>query len=109
LIVEQEVGPRVTPLIVVVVVAEPVGVAIVDEAGFFPCFETIISRITANLTRHVCIPDHGGFFVGLCLQFFHVEVHLRGDHVDPINLVYTAGTGLETISIPTLICHHLLD
>jgi hypothetical protein len=24
-------------------------------------------------------------------------------------LIYTAGTGLETISIPTLICQHLLD
>jgi hypothetical protein len=43
LIVEREVGPRVPPLIVVVVVAEPVAAAIVDEAGFFPCFETIIA------------------------------------------------------------------
>jgi hypothetical protein len=43
LIVEREVGPRVPPLIVVVVVAEPVADAIVDEAGFFPCFETIIA------------------------------------------------------------------
>jgi hypothetical protein len=41
LIVEWEVGPQVPPLIVVVVVAEPVGVAIIDEAGFFPCLETI--------------------------------------------------------------------
>jgi hypothetical protein len=24
-------------------------------------------------------------------------------------LVYTAGTGLETIFIPNLICHHLLN
>jgi hypothetical protein len=24
-------------------------------------------------------------------------------------LIYTAGTGLETISIPTLICQHFLD
>jgi hypothetical protein len=36
LIVEREVGPRVPPLIIVVVVAEPVVVAIVDEVGFFP-------------------------------------------------------------------------
>jgi hypothetical protein len=43
LIVEREVGPRVPPLIVVVVVAEPAAAAIVDEAGFFPCFETIIA------------------------------------------------------------------
>jgi hypothetical protein len=58
LIVEQEVGPRVPPLVVVVVVAEPVGVAIIDEAGFFPCLETIIARMThiaANLTRHVSV------------------------------------------------------
>jgi hypothetical protein len=43
--VEWEVGPRVPPLIVVVVVvvAEPIIVAIVDEAGFFPCLRTIIS------------------------------------------------------------------
>jgi hypothetical protein len=41
LIVEREVGPRVPPLIAIVVVAEPFVVAIVDEAGFFPCFETI--------------------------------------------------------------------
>jgi hypothetical protein len=57
LIVEQEVGPRVPPLIVVVVVAEPVVIAIVDEAGFFPCFKAIIARmthITANFARHVC-------------------------------------------------------
>jgi hypothetical protein len=37
LIVEREVGPRVPPLNVEVVVVKPVGVAIVDEAGFFPC------------------------------------------------------------------------
>jgi hypothetical protein len=43
LIVEREVGPQVPPLIVVVVVAEPVVVAIVDEAGFFPCFGRIIT------------------------------------------------------------------
>jgi hypothetical protein len=58
LIVEQEVGPRVPPLVVVVVVAEPVGVAIIDEAGFFPCLETIIARMThiaANLTHHVSV------------------------------------------------------
>jgi hypothetical protein len=53
-------------LIVEVVVAEPVGVAIVDEAGFFPCFETIIARmshVTANLARHVRVHDLGGFHV----------------------------------------------
>jgi hypothetical protein len=44
LIVERKVGPRVPPLIVEVVVAEPIVVAIVDEAGFFPCLETIISE-----------------------------------------------------------------
>jgi hypothetical protein len=38
-------------LITIVVVAEPVGVAIVDEAGFSPCFETIISRMT-NITTN---------------------------------------------------------
>jgi hypothetical protein len=43
LIVEREVGPQVPPLIVVVVVVEPV-VAIVDEVGFFPCLRTIISE-----------------------------------------------------------------
>jgi hypothetical protein len=66
LIVEREVGPRVPPLIVVVVVAEPVGVAIVDEAGFFPCLETIISRmtnITANIACHVRVHDLGSFHV----------------------------------------------
>jgi hypothetical protein len=112
LIVEREVGPRVPPLIVEVVVAEPVGVAIVDEAGFFPCFKAIIARmthITANLTRHVCVHDLSSFHVGRCIQFLHEEIHLSGDHVDSIDLVYTVGTGLETISIPTLICHHLLD
>jgi hypothetical protein len=36
LIVEREVGPRVPPLIIEVVVAERVVVAIIDEAGFFP-------------------------------------------------------------------------
>jgi hypothetical protein len=112
LIVEQEVGPRVPPLIVEVVVAEHVVVAIIDEAGFFPCFETIVARMTdiaADLSRHVCIHDHGGFHVGRCLQFLHEEVHLSGDHVDSIDLVNTVGMGLETISIPSLICHHLLD
>jgi hypothetical protein len=67
LVVEQEGRPRVPPLIVVVVVAEPVVVSIVDEAGFFPCFEAIISRmtnITANLARHVCVHDLGSFHVG---------------------------------------------
>jgi hypothetical protein len=39
LIVEREVGPRVPPLIVVVVVVEPVVVAIVNEVGF-----SLISR-----------------------------------------------------------------
>jgi hypothetical protein len=99
-------------LIVVVVVAEPIVVAIVDEASFFLCFETIIAQmtdITANLARHVCVHDLGGFHVCRCLQFLHEEVHLSDDHVDSIDLVYTAGTRLETISIPTLICHHLLD
>jgi hypothetical protein len=43
LFVELEVGLRVPPSIVVVVVAEPVVVAIVDEAGFLPCLGTIIS------------------------------------------------------------------
>jgi hypothetical protein len=63
LIIEWEVGPRVPPLIVVVVFAEPVVVSIVDEAGFFPCLQTIISRMThiaANLTRHASIHDLGG-------------------------------------------------
>jgi hypothetical protein len=41
LIVEREVGPRVPPLIVEVVV-----VVIVDEAGFFSCLETIISQMS---------------------------------------------------------------
>jgi hypothetical protein len=53
-------------LIVVVVVAESVVVAIVDEVGFFPCFEAVIARmtnITANLARHVCVHDLGGFHV----------------------------------------------
>jgi hypothetical protein len=99
-------------LIVVVVVAEPVVVAIVDEVGFFSCFEAIIARlthITATFARHVRFHNLGGFHVGRCLQFLHEEVHLSGKHVDSIDLVYTAGTGLETISIPTLICHHLID
>jgi hypothetical protein len=63
--VEQEVGPRVPPLIVVIV-AEPVVVATVDEAGFFPCFEAIVARmsnITANFTRHVRVHDFGSFHV----------------------------------------------
>jgi hypothetical protein len=38
----------------------------------------------------------------------HEEVHLGGGHVDSIDLVYTEGMGLETVSIPILICHHLL-
>jgi hypothetical protein len=66
LIFEREVGHRVPPLIIEVVVAEPVVVAIVDEAGFFPCLETIISRVThstANLARHVCVHNLGGFHV----------------------------------------------
>jgi hypothetical protein len=66
LIVEREVGPRVPPLIVEVVVAEPVVVSIVDEVGFFPCLKTIITRmthITANLARHASIHDLGGFHV----------------------------------------------
>jgi hypothetical protein len=112
LIVEREVGPRVPPSIAILVVAEPVVVAIIDEAGFFPYFKAIIARmthITANFAHHVCVHDLGGFHVGRCLQFLHEEVHLSGDHVDSIDLVYTAGTGLETISIPTLIRHHLLD
>jgi hypothetical protein len=112
LIVEREVGPRVPPLIVEVVVVEPVVVATVDEAGFFPCLEKIISRmyhIATNLARHVRVHDLGGFHVARCLQFHHEEVHLGGNHVDSIDLVYTVGMGLETVSIPTLICHHLFD
>jgi hypothetical protein len=65
-IVEREVGPQVPPLIVVVVVAEPVVVAIVDEVGFFPCLEAIIAQmtnITANLTHHVRVHNLGGFHV----------------------------------------------
>jgi L-cystine uptake protein TcyP (sodium:dicarboxylate symporter family) len=99
-------------LISIVVVAEPVVAAIVDEAGFFPCFKAIIAQmthITANFTRHVYVHILGGFHVGRCLQFLHEEVHLSGDHVGSIDLVYTVGTGLETISIPTLIWHHALD
>jgi hypothetical protein len=64
--VEWEFGPRVPPLIVEVVVAEPVIVAIVDEVGFFPCFEAIIARmtnITANLARHVRVHNLSGFHV----------------------------------------------
>jgi hypothetical protein len=98
--------------LIAIVVAEPVVVAIVDEVGFFPCFKAIIARmthITTNLARHVCVHDLGGFHVGRCFQFLHEEVHLSGNHVNSIDLVYTGGTGLETISIPTLICHHLLD
>jgi hypothetical protein len=49
------------------------------------------------------------FDVIRCLQFLHEEVDLGGDHVDSIDLVYTAGTELETVSIPTLVSHHLLD
>jgi hypothetical protein len=112
LIVEREVGPRVPPLIVVVVVAEFVVVAIVDEAGFFPCLWTIISQmthITANLARHASVHDLDSLHIALCLQFLHEEVHLGDEHVDSIDLVYTTGTGLEMISIPTLICHYLLD
>jgi hypothetical protein len=66
LIVQREVGPRVPPFIFVVVVAEPVVVAIVDEVGFFPCLGTIISRvthITANLSRHASVHELGGFHV----------------------------------------------
>jgi hypothetical protein len=68
LVVEQEVGPRVPPLIVVVVVVvvEPVVVAIVHEAGFFPCLGTIISRmthITTNLARHASVHNLGGLHI----------------------------------------------
>jgi hypothetical protein len=66
LIVEQEVGPCVPPLIVVVVVAEPVVVAIVDEVGLFPCLGIIISRMThiaANLARHASIHNLGGLHI----------------------------------------------
>jgi hypothetical protein len=111
LIIEREVGPGVPPLIVVVVAA-PIVVAIVDEAGFFPCLRTIVSRMThiaANVSRHASVHNLGGFHVARCLQFLHEEVHLSCEHDDSINLVYTAGTALEMISIPTLICHHLLD
>jgi hypothetical protein len=111
-VVEREVGPQVLPLIVVVVVVEPVVVAIVDEAGFYRCLETIVDRMThtaANLACHVCVHDLDGFHVTRCLQFLREKVHLSGDHVDSIDLVYTAGMGLEMISIPTLICYHLLD
>jgi hypothetical protein len=99
-------------LIAIVVVAEPVVVAIVDQAGFFRCLRAIIARmthITENHARHVCVHELGGFHIGRCLQFLHEEVHLSGDLVNSIDLVYTAGVGLDTISIPTLICHHLLD
>jgi hypothetical protein len=109
LIVEREVGPQVPPLTVEVVVAESIVVAIIDEAGFFPCLETIIARmthITANLAHHVCVHNLGGLHVARCLQYLHEEVHLSSDHVNSVNLVYTAGAGLETVSIPTLICHH---
>jgi hypothetical protein len=51
LIVEQEVGTRVPPLMVVVV-AESVVAAIVDKAGFFPCFEAIIAQMTNIIARH---------------------------------------------------------
>jgi hypothetical protein len=57
----------------------------------------------------VCVHDLSGFHVGQCLQFLQEEVHLSGDHVDSIDLVNTVGMGLETISIPTLICQHLLN
>jgi hypothetical protein len=53
-------------LIVAVVVAEPVVVAIIDEAGFFPCLRTIITRMThiaANLTRHASIHNLGGLHI----------------------------------------------
>jgi hypothetical protein len=112
LVVEPEVGPRVPPLIIEVVGAEPVVVDIVDEAGFLPCLETIIARmshITEDLSCHVRVHDFGSFHVCRCLQFLHEEVHLGGDHVESIDLVYTVGTGLETVSIPTLIFHHLVD
>jgi hypothetical protein len=52
---------------IVVVVAEHVVVAIVDEVGSFPCFEAIIplmTNITTNLARHMCVHDLGGFHVG---------------------------------------------
>jgi hypothetical protein len=66
LIVEWEVGPRVPPLIVEVVDVEPIFVAIVDEAGFFPSLETIIARmshIATNLACHASVHDLGGFHV----------------------------------------------
>jgi hypothetical protein len=66
LIVQWEVGPRVPLLIVIVVVVEPVVVAIVDELCFFPCLETIIARmtnITTNLACHVRVHDFGSFHV----------------------------------------------
>jgi hypothetical protein len=66
LIVGREVGPRVPPLIVVVVVVESIVVAIVDEAGFFPCLGTIISRMThisANHTRHASVNNLGGLHI----------------------------------------------
>jgi hypothetical protein len=53
-------------LIVEDVVAEPVVVAIVHKAGFFPCLETIIARMThiaANFARHVCVHNLGSFHV----------------------------------------------
>jgi hypothetical protein len=53
-------------LILVVVVVEPVVVAIVDEAGFFPCPGTIITRmahIAANLARHANIHNLGGLHI----------------------------------------------
>jgi hypothetical protein len=51
---------------VVVVVAEPVVVAIVNEAGFFPCLGTIITRMThiaANLARHASVHNLGGLHI----------------------------------------------
>jgi hypothetical protein len=66
LIVEWEVGPQVPPLIVVVVVAEPVVVAIVDETGFLPCIGIIITRmthITAHLARHASVHNLGGLHI----------------------------------------------
>jgi hypothetical protein len=62
-----------------------------------------MTHIAANVSRHASVHNLGSF------QFLHEEVHLSCEHDDSIDLVYTAGTALEMISIPTLICHHLLD
>jgi hypothetical protein len=77
-------------IVEVVVVAEPVVVAIVDEAALFPFLETITTRmtnITTNLTRHMRVHNLGSFNVARCLQFLHEEVHLSGDHVNSIDCI----------------------